>query len=172
MKTVFQLLSMGILFLSVQHASAQSGESFPTVEVLKKEVLRLDSLFWEAYNTCDVPGMAQFLSEDLEFYHDRGGLTSPKTALVAGLEQGLCGNANQYLRREAVNGTVEVFPLNNYGAIISGEHLFYVVPKGKEEYLDGIAKFTHVWRYEAGKWTMARVLSYDHATPPAEFENE
>ena len=172
MKTIFHVLFAGTLLLLATPSTAQTQPTFPDVATIKKEVLRLDSLFWQAYNACDVPGMAQFLSEDLEFYHDRGGLTTPKKALVAGLETGLCGNADQHLRREAVKGTVEVFPLQNYGAILSGEHVFYVVPKGKEEYLDGIAKFTHVWRYEDGKWTMARVLSYDHAVPPADFENK
>mgnify|MGYP000612992128 CR=1 FL=1 len=172
MKTIFHVLIAGMLLLLVQATTAQSQPTFPDVETIKKEILRLDSLFWQAYNTCDVPGMAQFLSEDLEFYHDKSGLTAPKKALVAGMKTGLCGNADLHLRREAVKGTVEVFPLHNYGAILSGEHVFYVVPKGKEEYLDGIAKFTHVWRYEGGKWTMARVLSYDHAPPPADFENK
>lgn len=172
MKTFFQVLPLGLFLLSIQPLCAQSTSTFPNPETIQQEILRLDSIFWQAYNDCDVPGMAEFLSEDLEFYHDKGGLTETKQNLVAGLETGLCGNTNQHLRRVAVMGTVEVFPLHNYGAIISGEHVFYVVPKAKEEYLDGIAKFTHVWRYESGKWTMARVLSYDHRPAPADFMNK
>ena len=172
MKTIFPLLTFGLLIVLAQPSLAQGESTFPDTETLTKKILHLDSLFWVAYNACDVPGMAKFIAEDVEFYHDKAGLTVDKENLVPGLEQGLCGNANQHLRREAVKGTVEVFPLNNVGAILSGEHVFYVVPKGKEEYLDGVAKFTHVWRYEEGEWTMSRILSYDNAAPPADFQNE
>ena len=49
-----------------------------------------------------------------------------------------------------------------YGAILSGEHVFYVRQKGKPEVLDGRAKFTHLWLLKDGVWKMSRVLSYDH----------
>lgn len=172
MKIIFQVLTFGLLILTAQPILAQEKSAFPDTETITKKILHLDSLFWVAYNSCDVPGMARFIAEDIEFYHDKAGLTIGKENLVATMKRGLCGNANQHLRREAVKGTVEVFPLNNIGAILRGEHVFYVVPKGKKEYLDGIAKFTHVWRYEEGDWTMARILSYDHAAPPEDFENK
>ena len=68
-------------------------------------------------------------------------------------------------------GTVNVFPLKNgdkiYGAVISGEHLFYVTELGKAEFLDGRANFTHVWLLKNDGYKMARILSYNHhpATP-------
>ena len=129
-------------------------------------VLQRDALFWKAYNACDVAAMAGFFTEDVEFYHDRGGPTIGHPAFVAALREGLCGNPDSTLRREAVDGTVHVFPLKKndvvYGAILSGEHVFYVRQKGKPEFLDGRAKFTHLWMLEDGAWKMSRVLSYDH----------
>lgn len=67
---------------------------------------------------------------------------------------------------------VEVFLLNNVGVIISGEYVFYVVFKGKEEYLDGIVKFMYVWWYEEGVWIMVRILSYDYVVLLVDFKNE
>src|SRR5688572_9835845 len=37
----------------------------------KHDILRQDSLFWIAYNSCDVKAMQQFFTSDLEFYHDK-----------------------------------------------------------------------------------------------------
>jgi hypothetical protein len=60
---------------------------------------------------------------------------------------------------------MHVFPLSNgqaiYGAVLTGEHIFYVIEKNKER-LDGISKFTHVWVLKDGQWKMNRILSYDH----------
>ena len=74
------------------------------------------------------------------------------------------------LRREAVKGIFNVFPLRSatgiYGAIISGEHVFYVSENGGNERLDGLSKFTHVWILADSTWKMSRVLSYDHGPAP------
>jgi hypothetical protein len=86
--------------------------------------------------------------------------------LMENTKKGICGNENWRLRREVVEGTMHVFPLNNYGAILTGEHVFYILEKGKNEQLDGLAKFTHVWRFKDNKWKMHRVLSYDHGPAP------
>ncbi len=133
---------------------------------LAETILREDASFWDAYNRCDVDKMSQFLWPDVEFYHDKGGPMIGFTALVETLKNGLCGNPNSHLRREAVPGTVKVFPLQKggvtYGAVLSGEHYFYVNDKGKPEYRDGMAKFFHVWLLKDGTWKMARIVSYDH----------
>jgi ketosteroid isomerase-like protein len=140
-----------------------AAENAPDVSAA---VLQRDAAFWKAYNACDVPAMAEFFTEDVEFYHDRGGATLGHPAFVAALREGLCGNPDSRLRREAVDGTVHVFPLKKndvvYGAILSGEHVFYVRQKDKPEFLDGRAKFTHLWMLKDGVWRMSRILSFDH----------
>jgi hypothetical protein len=121
-----------------------------------------DSLFWEAYNACDINKMQTFFTDDIEFYHDKGGLTSTREALVETIKKGLCGNPNWHLRREAVAGTVKIFPLNNYGGLISGEHIFFITDNGNKEYLDGHSQFLQIWRLDNNEWKMSRILSYDH----------
>ncbi len=134
-------------------------------------ILEKDSLFWHTYNTCDIKGSKAFFSDSVEFYHDKGGITLGLDALTASLENGLCKQPEEFqLRREAVPGTVKVFPMKKsgviYGAIISGEHYFYINKKGEPERRDGWAKFTHLWLKQNGEWKMTRVLSYDHAPAP------
>lgn len=134
-------------------------------------ILHNDSLFWQAYNTCDVTNMMTYFSDDIQFYHDKGGITNGKPALAQSFEKGVCSNRDSFtLRREAIDSSIKVFPLRKdgviYGAILTGAHLFYVQEKGKKERAEGLAKFTHLWLKENGSWKMTRVLSYDHGPAP------
>jgi len=131
-------------------------------------IRHLDSLFWNAYNSCDTGKFKDFFTDDVEFYHDKGGETFGSDSLVATFKKNICG-ADYKIRREAVEGSVKVFPLQKgneiYGAVISGEHSFYMTEKGKAEYQSGQALFTHLWLLKDGVWKMARVLSYNHHEP-------
>jgi hypothetical protein len=49
-----------------------------------------------------------------------------------------------------------------YGAIETGEHLFYIEEGGRPEYADGKARFTTLWIETNGKFQISRELSYDH----------
>lgn len=138
-------------------------------------ILHQDSLFWKTYNDCDTAQARHFFTEDVEFYHDKGGPTYGRERLMANTKKNLCSNEHFRLRREAVAGSVQVFPLENdgsiYGAILSGEHVFYIWGKDRAEYLDGRARFTHVWLLQAdGGWKMSRILSYDHRPATASKE--
>ncbi len=134
-------------------------------------ILHNDRLFWQAYNKCDVTNMMEYFSDDIEFYHDKGGITNGKPALAQSFEKGVCNNRDSFtLRREAIDSSIKVFPLRKngviYGAVLSGAHLFYVQEKGKKERAEGLAKFTHLWLLKNGSWKMTRVLSYDHGPAP------
>jgi hypothetical protein len=135
-------------------------------------ILQRDRLFWNAYNQCDAEKERQFFTPDIEFYHDKGGITLGAEALLATAKKNLCSNPDYHVRREAVAGTVKVFPLRNgnviYGAVISGQHRFYVLEKGKPERLDTQARFFHVWLLQDGSWRMARAISYDHQSQKAD----
>jgi hypothetical protein len=140
---------------------------------VRKLVMTRDSLFWMAYNACDSETMRLFLSDDIEFYHDKGGVTKGIENFIDITKKNLCGNDDFRLRRKAVDGSVTFFPMANasvlYGGIVSGEHVFYVNERGKDEVLDGRARFTHLWIWKDNVWKMSRVLSYDHK--PAGYEN-
>ncbi|MBC7830206.1 MAG: nuclear transport factor 2 family protein [Chitinophagaceae bacterium] len=157
--TAFTLLFSVFPFFNLLFAQTEQQK-------LSATILYKDSLFWIGYNNCDMKSFQQFFTTDVEFYHDKGGITIGLEKLAGITQKNLCGTSNFRLRREAVEGSIKVFPLQNsdtiYGAVISGEHLFYVRETGKEERLDGQAKFTHVWLLKDGIWKMARIISYDH----------
>ncbi len=161
MKTIYTGLFILILFASSLKAIAQTE-----LEKLTATILHLDSAFWNAYNNCDTAQFKNFVTDNVEFYHDKGGITTGAASLIESLDKNICGKATYHLRREAVAGTVKVYPMQKdseiYGALISGEHVFYITENGKPEYLDGDANFTQLWLLKNGAWKMARILSYNH----------
>jgi hypothetical protein len=133
------------------------------------DVRTFDSAYWQAFNSCDVPKLAQMNTEDLEFYHDKGGVSKGRAIFAATFGKNICGNPALRVRREAIPESIKVFPLRDgdklYGAIVSGEHRFYRVPQGGPETVTGQAHFTHTLLLADGVWQVARVLSYDHGAP-------
>ena len=154
-------LVLAAALIVAAHTAAQAqGPADPAAAVTTR-----DTAFWQAYNACDTAGMRTFFTEDVEFYHDVGGPTLSLAALGKTLDTNLCGGASR-IRREPVADTIRVSLLresgNVYGAVMTGEHLFYVREPGKAEFLDGRARFAHLWLLKDGVWKMARILSYDH----------
>ena len=157
---------LALTFVRLAHAQEISIE--------ERTVLSLDSAFWGTYNTCDATSFDKYFTNDIEFYHDKGGIMKGIDELVATTKRNLCSDDNFRLRREAVPGTVKFFPLKSdnkvYGAILSGQHVFYILQKGKSPRPDGLARFTHLWLLTDAGWRMSRVLSYDHG--PAPYVNQ
>ena len=133
-------------------AAQKSGELYQTIS-------GMDSLLFEAFNKCDTVAAKGFFTKDLEFYHDKGGLTGYEENIRS---IGKRCTGGYVVRRELVPGTMEVFPVKDYGAIQIGNHRFYYRNKGETEKLDGTFRFVHVWKNENGKWKIARVISFDH----------
>lgn len=120
---------------------------------LYKTIVRMDSIFFHAYNTCDMATQASIYSDSIEFYHDTGGLTTSKEQLLESTRKNICGKVT----RELVRGSIEVSPIPGYGAVEIGQHKFHnnqeknAVPKA--------SKFVVIWKNENGKWKMTRVIS-------------
>jgi len=167
MNTYIKLLFLAYSFISIPSFVLCQSETD-----LKRTILSLDSAFWHSYNTCDIEGMGNYVSDDIEFYHDKGGLTESKKALLEGIKNGLCSDENYSLRREELKGAVEVFPMNNFGAIMTGQHVFYVKQGDDPEFLDGLARFTHLWQFKNEEWKMIRILSYDHGPAPQDINKK
>lgn len=123
-----------------------------------------DQAFWAAFNHCDQSAMATRFTPDVEFYHDKTGLTSTRDAVTASMFQGPCAHQKELrLRREAVASTDHFFPLAGGFALLEGEHRFFATRSGQPERHDSVAKYLEVWqRTGDGTWRMRRVVSFDH----------
>jgi ketosteroid isomerase-like protein len=127
---------------------------------LAESVAALDAAFFAAYNTCDLVKFGSLIAEDVEFYHDQGGITRGRQALVDSVKNNICGKT----RRELVAGTMQVYPMRGFGAVQTGDHRFF--PIAKDSAATGVAKFIHLWQKKDGGWLLTRVISFDHRALP------
>lgn len=146
-------ISVFLLLITAVSVNAQQPDS------LYQTIKRMDSLLFDAFNRCDTAASKDFFTMDLEFYHDNGGLTGYEENMRSIRKR--CSSSYK-VRRELVPGTLEVFPVKDYGAIELGSHRFYFTNAGEAETLDGTFRFVHVWKKENGRWKIARVVSFDH----------
>jgi hypothetical protein len=125
----------------------------PVSPLLHDSLVLMDSIFFDAYNKCKVSVFEDVLSEDIEFYHDRGGLSTSKAGLIESLKKNICGKVT----RELLQGSIEVYPIPGYGAIQMGAHRFHNSQEPNAESL--YSKFVHTWKNENDKWRITRVIS-------------
>ncbi|WP_417478723.1 nuclear transport factor 2 family protein [Maricaulis sp.] len=157
-------LRAGLCLIMLAAAPAWAGE--PADTELDARFAELDRQVFElGYNGCDLELMAALTSEDLEFYHDIGGVTLGRAAFIDSIDRNICG-PDYHVTRTLVAGSLVLHPLYDngvlYGAVQSGEHMFSIVRPGAEPELTGRAGFTTLWRLEGDAWRMSRVLSFDH----------
>ncbi len=157
-RTLFLLLIVAALSIpraaegepAEKKKGATFGELFDTIA-------RMDSMMFDAFNGHDVARLMSMFTDDLEFYHDTGGMTKyTQTKENFGK---LFANTPD-IRRDLVKGSLEVYPVKDYGAIEIGEHVFCHRENGKEDC--GTFKFVMVWQKNGGSWKVSRVISYGH----------
>jgi len=125
----------------------------PIDEEIYDIIVAKDKEYFNAYNTCDMKKQASLYSEDLEFFHDKGGLSTSKQEVLAAIEKNIC----EKVTRTLVAGSIEVYPIKDYGAIEIGYHKFYnnQEPNAKSK----ASKFIMVWKNEDEKWFISKVIS-------------
>lgn len=153
-----------LALLAVAAAGPATAQGLPANA--EQAVREADAAQWKAYNACDAAALAPFFAEDLEFYHDNGGVTRTGKAMVESIMKGICGNPNLRVRRAPLPDTIRFDPVPGYGGVLSGKHQFYMTEKGMPERLSGIASFTTLWHPENGRWQITRAFSLEHRAVP------
>jgi hypothetical protein len=147
-------LSLLVLLACVSPICAQAAP-LPADDATTRAVAAADAALFGASNRCDMDTFGRYVADDLEFYHDKDGLSVGKADLIAKTRANICGK----MVRELVPGSLKVYPLPGFGAIEMGTHRF--LHPGEPNNI-GQADFTHVWQLKDGVWKLSRVLSYDH----------
>jgi hypothetical protein len=145
-----------------QFANAQQAplplDSIKTPQQLEATVIALDKQLFDAYNTCDLASFSSLVDDNVEFYHDQGGVTLGNKDLTASIKKNICGTTT----REIVPATLKIYPMKGYGAVEIGDHLF-LHPWKQDHGVVGRGRFIMLWQYKNGAWKLTRVISYDHA---------
>jgi hypothetical protein len=147
------------ILIIAARATEASSRLAPVSKSLYDDIARMDDLLFSAFNRRDLPAISTLFSRDLEFYHDHGGLTHYEDNIQAFRK--IFANSTR-IRRQLVEGSIEVYPINGVGAVEVGVHRFYSTDPGGKEHLTATARFIHLWREDKGHWKISRVISYDH----------
>ncbi|CAH0170286.1 beta-lactamase family protein [Chryseobacterium sp. Bi04] len=155
------ILPFFIFFFSNTQAQIEKTDA------LYKTIMSRDSLLFSVgFNTCNISQMENILSDRLEFYHDKDGMSDKKKFMID-FKNGLCKAPEmRQVKRVLIEKSSEIYPMYQngklYAVIQNGNHLFYEKEKGTPEKLGGEAKFTNFWMVENGSWKLVKSLSFDH----------
>jgi ketosteroid isomerase-like protein len=162
MKRFSHVLSLTLIaaaFSILAHAKDKptAKKTAATSEELVETISRMDSAIFNAFNAHDVDRLMALFADDLEFYHDTGGL-SDKRQNGEAFKKMFASTPD--IRRDLVKETLEVYPVKDYGAMEIGEHRFCHKENGKDDC--GTFKFAMVWRKTGESWKISRVMSWGH----------
>ena len=162
MRATLLLLALASLPAFAEDAAV----TLPEPAAMKEQIAARDlELFDVLFEQCAPDRMRALVTDDLEFYHDKGGASIGADKFVADYARS-CEERKKpdawRSRRKPVDGTQAFDPVPGYGAIHTGEHVFYERQGDGPQKLVGRAKFANLWKLTPEGWRLSRVLSYAH----------
>jgi Domain of unknown function (DUF4440) len=138
----------------------QSGELFDALA-------QMDSILFDAsFESCDANKANAIFTDDVEFYHDQTGFAAGEQVRENTRRLTASCPRDRGIKRTILPGSLRVYPIQGYGAAQVGVHRF----DERGARTSTLAKFVNLWRFQDGRWRLARVLSLDHrAVPSPEF---
>ncbi len=147
------------LFASAQTHAPTAPPTIPPIAELTRIIKDLDQLHFDAYNNCQIDMLETLYAPDAEFYYDLNGRILNREQLMAAVKKNICGK----VQRRLIESSLEVYPMQGFGAIEIGRHCF--MPTGRTECIQE-AKFFMLWKFDGTRWQLTRVISYDHKDMP------
>ena len=148
-KTVALLIPLFVI--SSCHAQVEKKSDLFTTLKAKDNLL-----FEVGFNQCNLNQLDKLVMDDIEFYHDRDGITKSKKVFIDSIKENLCLSGKNIINRVLDKKSLEIFPLYKedklYGALQTGIHSFG----------DTKANFSHIWLLKNNDWKISRVISYNH----------
>lgn len=156
-----KLGSLLLLLLILSAFSGTKNSNFPATgkDELYQQIAHMDSVMFTAFNAHDLEKLKKTFSEDLEFYHDKGGFTNYEQTME-NFKKLFDNNRKTGLRRDLVKGSMEVYPIRDYGAVEICSHTFCHTENEKNDC--GTFKNMMIWQKKDDQWKVTRVVSYDH----------
>ena len=120
---------------------------------LHKRISNMDRIFFDTYNSCDIEKQKEIYSDDIEFFHDKGGLSTSKSDILESTKKNICGKVTRTL----VKGSIEVYPIHDYGAVEIGYHKFF--NNQEPDAPSNPSKFIIIWKNDKELWKITKVIS-------------
>ena len=150
---IILLLSTSLGYSQETYKDILETKYEPIDKKIYDDIVAMDKEYFDAYNSCDMKKQALLYAEDLEFFHDKGGLSTSKQEVLTSIEKNICGKVTRTLLEESI----EVYPIKEYGAIEIGYHKFY--NNQEPNAISKPSKFIMVWKKEEEKWKISKVIS-------------
>ena len=136
---------------------AQTNSPSENPQALGDTIAQIDAKTFAAFNAHDLDQLMSMFARDLEFYHDKGGLTNYDQTRE-GFRKMFATTPD--IRRELLADSLKIYPIKDFGAIEVGTHRFCHKEQGKDDC--GEFPFVMIWKKEGDTWTISRVVSYGH----------
>jgi Domain of unknown function (DUF4440) len=127
---------------------AKSGPLF-------EAITRMDRHLFNAFNAHNVDRLMSLASKNVELYQENDGLKNYEECITE-FKDMFAHDSD--IRRELVEGTVEVYPIGGYGALEVGQHRFCHTQNGKEDC--GVFGFAVLWQKTDDSWKVSRLVNY------------
>src|SRR5579885_1786177 len=86
----------GLVTVHAQTAAVKPANKIMALDEIKDQagleqtIAALDAKLFDAYNHCDLKGFGDLVADDVEFYHDQGGVTLGREKLVESIQNNIC----------------------------------------------------------------------------------
>jgi len=150
----FFLFIIALLMSFFSSAQVNEIQKYKPSDIkLHNEIVKMDAKYFNAYNTCDMQTQADLYDENIEFFHDKGGLATDKKELLKALKKNICNKVTRTL----IKGSIEVYPIKDYGTIEIGYHKFFNKEEPNAKSIP--SKFIVVWKKNKNDWKITKVIS-------------
>ena len=147
------LLHSSLIYSQETYKDILGRDYMPVNQELYETIVSLDRKLFDAYNSCDMDTQTALYSEDLEFFHDEGGLSTSKESVLMAIKNNICDKTTRTL----IKGSIEVYSIKDYGAVEIGYHTFN--DKKTPENKSKASRFILIWKKTDESWTVTRVIS-------------
>lgn len=126
---------------------------------------KMDGILFDAsFVSCDSTKANAIFTDDVEFYHDQTGFAAGEQVRENTRRLTASCPRDRGIKRTIVPGSLRVYPIAGYGAVQIGIHRF----DERGATTSTLAKFVSLWRFQDGRWRLARVLSLNHRAVPSQ----
>ena len=154
-----------LLFLALAAPEVAVSQAAGPDTTLEREIMVQDSALFAAFNRCDTLALARYFAPDLEFYHDKTGLTrgtGKNVAPIADRCRRIAAGTAPTLKRALLPEETAVYPVPGAGAMQVGRHRFTQGAFEGQPPSSAVFGFLMLWERRGSAWQLTRIFSYDH----------
>lgn len=118
-------------------------------------ISQLDKNLFSAFNHQNLKEFKKYFDIKLEVFQDVKGVRNYEQSMATFTE---LFQAMPDLKRKLKKGSLEVYPIEGFGAIEIGQHAFIHTEEAENQ--GKIVHFIHIWKRSHGQWKITKIITY------------